>query len=792
MEGSEFIYFLKPDPTHFYSMQDSGLAVSTTPIPLDFDPDGWQDISIQNQRNKKYWGVDRTLTIPYSFVEDGAGILKSVFYKYGVEGKAFLTICQQQLDLDFVSNAVLNFTSGSNPFTHNVNNIGTITGIPGEKMYLKLSMHSVNPAALVNATINGINYNLFSGGMPIMISVIIPPSGVFNVSFFFSDSVGTSTAQIIKVNSIGSPISTYGYWYKVLMDSEVDLSTFNHNEFKVTCTMMEGGLPKYLKSSEATTYEIPLNVPQAVNVLMDGLNLHATSNFEMQEGFDVGPDYNYLYMPFTFLLTDGTATGLTFYSQFGEAVHSVPDYTTSEKFFMSTTEDVTIHFKGVIKWTMVGGGTITAKFYLHTQSREFMISDNHDYTAGDYEIPFEFDWTINANENVFFISDAPSDNLVAHFVFHQTDIKLTYITRRDATTIKALRPSYVFAQLIDKMSEGKLSVDVAAGSLLDREFNKVFTSGDGIRGISTAVIKTSISDFFLFWSTWMNAGMMLNIKNGKVIMERKIDMVDYSTVTHLGEVSNLSVTYAADYGFNTLKIGFPDSQNQDILNGKYAWCDTQEYTLGSLRVAKELDKVCKYVVDCFSAELVRVTYTPQETTNSQQDNEVFVFHIEDNITGESYKFNRDLNPFLTGIPETESVFNAGLSPKRAFYNNAADFHSCLDLMDDKTLKFTTSGKNQLVRTSSPLVIENEDVNVGSMPPQFFKPYYLSFDTPGDIDLLDELDANPLRLFSFSFQGTLYKGLPETVGIEPSSRKTQTYKLLCSSDTDLKPLIDFYG
>lgn len=790
MEGHDFIYFIKPDATHFYYMRDGSLYVSTTPKPLEFSPDGWQDISIQNTRNKKYWGVDRTITIPYSFVEDGAGVLKSIFYKYGIEAKSYLTICQQHLDLDLVSSAVVNFTTGTNPFTHNINNTGTITGIPGETMYLMLGMHSVNPFAFVLATINGINYRLNTGGMPILVSVVIPPSGVFNVEFFFSDSIGTSTAQITKVNSVGLDKSTYAYWYKVLINTEIDLSTFNHNEFKVTCTMMEGGLPKFLKANENTTYELPLNVPQAIPVLMDGIKLHATSNFELQEGFVIGPDYSYLYMPLTFLNTDGTVTGLTFYSQIGEAVGSVPDYSTSQKFFLGATQAVTIHFKGTINFEIMGAGFITAKFYLHTQTREFMIFDNHDYTVGVYSLPFEFDWDINEGENVFFISDAPSTSSTAFIKFHQADIQLTYITRYQTTTIKALRPSYVFAQLIDKISDGQLTVDVLVGSLLDREFNKVFTSGDGIRGIDTAVVKTSIADFYAFWDTWMDAGM--TIRNGKVIMERKIDLVDYTTVTNIGEVSNLSVTVATDYLFNTLKIGYPDSQNQDILNGKYAWCDTQEYTLGPLRVVKELNKVCKYIADCFSAELVRVTYTPQETTNSQQDNDVYVLHIEDHITGESYKLNRDLNPFLTGLPETETVFNAGLSPKRCFYNNAAFFHSCLDLMDDKTFKFTTSGKNQNVKTTSPLVIENADVNVGSLAPGYFKPYYLSADTPGEIDLLDELDSNPLRLFSYGFQGGIYKGLPETVGIEPSSRKTQTYKLLCAKDTDLKPLIDFYG
>lgn len=790
MQGSEFLYFIKADPTHFYAMEDSGLVVSTTPRPLEFSPDGWQDISIQNTRNKKYWGIDRTITIPYSFVEDGAGILKSIFYKYGVESKAYLTICQQQLDYKPVPQGTLVVNTGANPITAGINNIMTITGIPGQTIYIKIDF--ATGASSVSGSINAFHFDIFNAGL---FPFVVPDNGIITLTVF---SNLASPITIALTNADGSTVSTYGYWYKVLIDSEVDLSTFNHNEFKVTCTMVEGGLPKFLKDNENTTYEIPLNVPEAVSVFNDGIKLHATTNFEMQEGFIIGPDYSYLYMPFTFLNTDGTSTGLTFYSQFGEAVDSVPDYSNSQKFFLGSTANATIHYKGSINFEIIGAGFLTAKFYLHTQTRQFMISDNHDYTEGTYSIPFEFDFDANAGENVFFISDAPSESLTAFIKFHQSDIQLTYITRRDTTITKALRPSYVFAYLIDKISDGALTVDVSVGSLLDREFNKVFTSGDGIRnvtdpvtGLLTAVIKTSIADFYSFWDTWMDAGM--TVRNGKVILERKMDLVDYSTVTDLGElVSNPSITYASDYGFNTLQIGYPDSQNQDVLNGKYAWVDTFQWALGPMRVSTQLNKVCKYIADCFSAELVRVTYTPQTTTNSQQDNEVYVFHIEVNITGDSYKLNRDLNASLTGVPETETVYNAGISPKRCLNNNGPYFHSCLDLVDDKTFKFTTSGKNALVTTTSPLVIENADVNVGELPQGYFKPYYLSFDTPGDINILDELDANPLRLFSFTFQGVKYVGLPDTVGIEPSSRKTQTYKLLCGKDTDLKPLIDFYG
>ena len=97
------------------------------------------------------------------------------------------------------------------------------------------------------------------------------------------------------------------------------------------------------------------------------------------------------------------------------------------------------------------------------------------------------------------------------------------------------------------------------------------------------------------------------------------------------------------------------------------------------------------------------------------------------------------------------------------------------------------------RTNDDGLIEKEDIPVGLIGTRYFKPYYFDFELIADNDLLDLLDENPLKVFSFQdVNNVTYKGIAEKVGIEPNYNKNQTYKLLCTSDTDLKPLIDYYG
>lgn len=103
MQGPDFLYFLLNDQNQFYYVNGTTVQTSGMPKPLTYTPDGWQDISIFFERNKKYFAIDRSFTIPMNFVEDGARILKYVWTNFGVESKVYLMIAEQVLDFDGVT-----------------------------------------------------------------------------------------------------------------------------------------------------------------------------------------------------------------------------------------------------------------------------------------------------------------------------------------------------------------------------------------------------------------------------------------------------------------------------------------------------------------------------------------------------------------------------------------------------------------------------------------------------------------------------------------------------------------
>ena len=59
---------------------------------LIYAPDGWDEQMIKWERNKKYYGMFRSFTIPLKFVKDGAEALRRTFYEDGFSSDAQLTV----------------------------------------------------------------------------------------------------------------------------------------------------------------------------------------------------------------------------------------------------------------------------------------------------------------------------------------------------------------------------------------------------------------------------------------------------------------------------------------------------------------------------------------------------------------------------------------------------------------------------------------------------------------------------------------------------------------------------
>ena len=83
----------------FYLDKARHVQTSTSPKPLPQSPEGWVEQQLSFTRNAKYFGFNRSYSPPIKFVEDGATILRYLYYtQQGIESPVFYIV--SKLDPD--------------------------------------------------------------------------------------------------------------------------------------------------------------------------------------------------------------------------------------------------------------------------------------------------------------------------------------------------------------------------------------------------------------------------------------------------------------------------------------------------------------------------------------------------------------------------------------------------------------------------------------------------------------------------------------------------------------------
>lgn len=709
MQGNDYIFCLQSKAFAFWQPDSTGgITINNSPYFLNFSPDGWNDISIQNIRNLKYWGIDRTVSIPLTYVQDASQILKHIFYTLGVEESVYLVIASQQLDY--------------------------------------------------------------------------------------------------------TPGVSYGYWYKQIYRGEVDLSTFIHLGSKVTCTTLEDGIAKFLKSNENTTYEFPMNVPQALFVKMDGIRLHEKLNYGFTDGINyVASKYA---INFPFLNAEGDSIGVVKISETNENINPVAGYLANymnnslNYFFLNqSSATIAVNFIGKIMVRSDQNDTIPpSASALHIQTSEpngfggfiFYILFDQPMTAG-VTYTFDINITINVPPGVklFMLGGTATvnDTLYKFQYLPDSVMSLKFITRNPTTYIRSFRPQYLFEQLVNRFTEANYSTAISA--YFERFKNIVWTCGNAIRGFDDAVMKISWTNFFQFWDSFDSVGIIENLAT--LNFDSKPNLIDRTNIITLSSPAEGTFKTSIDksYLYNELAIGYPDLNNDvGVLNGAEEWNCGMLFSVGTTKSPAKIDKISKVKAACYAIELIRVTTLAKDTTDNKADNELFVLAIDGALhpavdpLPAYYELDRSLNASATGLLEPLTVFNLPLSPKRMIINNFSFLSSSLYLANNKILAYKSADRNNKVVSGG--IVEKADVPISAMGDKFFLPLLMEgdFEAPDDLEVL--LDADPLSIFSFPVDGTTYEGILSKVSVAPSSRKAQSYQFYSVPENDIKKLIQNHG
>jgi hypothetical protein len=247
--------------------------------------------------------------------------------------------------------------------------------------------------------------------------------------------------------------------------------------------------------------------------------------------------------------------------------------------------------------------------------------------------------------------------------------------------------------------------------------------------------------------------------------------------------------------FNILNIGYKD-QSYDTVNGLREFNTTEQYSTVITRVAKILDMTMPYRADCYGIEILRKDFQNLDTTDSSSDDDVFLLDIEDTPDEDGiYNLRRPAYSNISGVildgNGNYGVYNTRLSPKNLMLTNGALLHSLLYGFDQTNLTFQTSPKNNALSTTlnGITITEAADQLIGSLAAMLFKPITFEFQPEPYKNLIDLLNANTNRCFSFeSNDGNIYKGFNLKVGVAPNDNAVQTFQLLSTADNDLTKLI----
>lgn len=182
-------------------------------------------------------------------------------------------------------------------------------------------------------------------------------------------------------------------------------------------------------------------------------------------------------------------------------------------------------------------------------------------------------------------------------------MNLSYFTGSPSTFCKAIRGSYLFAQLLKKMNGG---AEVPYQSFLLNQWNDVvFTSGNAIRREDNPTLISSFSDFFTSINACFNAGF--GIENNKAVLEAKSYWFkSLLKASDVGAIKSFKVELYEPYVYNSLKVGYPDQQFSTIIDNKDEVNSTAFWSLPIIRVQKELDLLSIYRADAYGIEDVRI------------------------------------------------------------------------------------------------------------------------------------------------------------------------------------------
>lgn len=162
-----------------------------------------------------------------------------------------------------------------------------------------------------------------------------------------------------------------------------------------------------------------------------------------------------------------------------------------------------------------------------------------------------------------------------------------------------------------------------------------------------------------------------------------------------------------------------------------------------------------------------------------------VYDLDRSIIPDDPTFDTDGN-VITGFPDKNSIFNIRLSPRRLLAVHGPWIRSWLYNYEPGSLVFQTPNRYAEFTTGG--IKEDSDFPIADLGNRMFLPFLFDFEDEVPIELVQLMEENPNRCFTFDWNGQTYKGFNMQAHQAANTEASQSFLLLATPDTDPKTLI----
>jgi hypothetical protein len=379
----------------------------------------------------------------------------------------------------------------------------------------------------------------------------------------------------------------------------------------------------------------------------------------------------------------------------------------------------------------------------------------------------------------YYNTDLPAQPVYMHVVIKSTE-KITLLKKGPPATIKCLPAIDILTSLIYKATKGKYdNVDYSFLTSSAIGSSLLITSGNGIRNMTGAKIKTSLKEFF----------ESMRVMLGMTYYFRMVDGQQKLILCHVDDAfidtEIVSVTGVKDYKrsvdngnvYNSLRFGYRDNAYEEI-NGKCEFSTELEYAIETSGESKKLELVSAYRADMYGIDFTLINYDGKETTDSNSDNDTFVFHGQ--LVSQT--------PFRTYIPNraytdpsamaASSAFNVALSPARCLRRQLRYIKSLFQF-SGSVLSFASSKKDYNMTSKAPdgsAVTENDSIDLSGVQ-AIFDPVFHEFETIVPTNVNELVGATPGGYVTLIHDGKTIRGYVSQLKENPGREKSQIWKLV---------------